>query len=129
MQPLSRDHVASATLTALVVLLLAWALVIGLRVRMPGPVPDALKLFGVGPPPPPPPVDKVEPRRSPSRRPEGRAAPPALRAQATAIASPPPVVPPPILSPVITAPVPNIGAQATQGAAEIPGPGTGAGGI
>lgn len=129
MQPLSRDRAVSATLTALVVVLLAWALVIGLRVRMPGLEPDALKLFDTVPPAPPPHVEKAEPRRSSSRRPEGRAAPPALRARATQVVAPPPIVPQPIVSRVIAAPVANVGAQATQGTSDIAGPGTGAGGV
>ncbi|MBN8807048.1 MAG: energy transducer TonB [Sphingomonas sp.] len=63
--------------------------------------------------------------RAPKR--EGAAAPPALKATATEVTAPKPLLPPPP-QPIAAAPVANTGAAPTQGAAPVAGPGTGAGG-
>mgnify|MGYP002778682373 CR=1 FL=1 len=122
-----RDRTIAALVAAGLVASLLWALVLGLAVAPRAVTDTALKLFGVAPPPSPP-AEVVPPPR-PSYRPSGRAAPPNLRSRAAPIAAPVPEVvtpvPPP---PVATAPKPFEGAEATQGAADLAGPGTGAGG-
>ena len=124
-----RDRIASATASILLCALLGYALVLGLGVTMPAGAPEALKLFAVGPKPPPPPPERVVPRPAKSHRPEGAASPANLRARATEVVAPKPIVPPLVPPPVVTAIKPGLGAEATAGAAPVPGPGTGAGGI
>lgn len=121
-----RDRTVAALIAGGVVAALMYLLVLGLAIGARGATGSALKVFGVAPPPPPRP-EKVVPPHRPSYRPSGRAAPPNLRSHATEAVAPVPVVvlPPP---PVIVAPVAFDGAQATQGAADVAGPGTGAGG-
>jgi protein TonB len=85
-----------------------------------------LALFTVAPPPPE--RERPIPERQRSHHREGAAAPRSLRAQATEVVVPPPIVPLPIVSPVIAAPVAGVGTQASQGTSALPGPGTGSGG-
>lgn len=122
-----RDRAVAAAVAAGLVALLVWALVLALAVSPQAVADSALKVFGVAPPPPPPPPERPPPHR-PSYRRAGAAAPPHLRSQASPIAAPPPVVLTPPPPPVVVAPVPFQGAQASQGAADVAGPGTGAGG-
>ena len=72
----------------------------------------------------------IEPNPVADTRPAGEAAPPNLRSRATEIEAPVPIVqiplPPP---PVVTAPIAATGNDASTGNADIPGPGTGAGGV
>ncbi|WP_380784624.1 energy transducer TonB [Sphingomonas sp. R86521] len=124
-----RDRIASATGSVLLCGLVGYALILGLGVSMPGAAPDALKLFAVGPPPPPPPPERIIPRPARSHRPEGAASPANLRAKATEVVAPKPIVPPIVPPPVVAALKAGVGAEATAGAAPVPGPGTGAGGI
>lgn len=116
----------AAALSAALVVLFVWGLVAALAVSTGGLPQSALKLFGVMPPP----VPKREPipRHRPSYRASGAAAPPALHAAASPVAAPVPIVVTPPPPPVIAAPVPFEGAQTSQGAADLAGPGTGAGG-
>jgi protein TonB len=126
--PDTRDRFVSALMSAVLVALLGWLLVIGLGVRMPGAVEQGLEIFEVAPAPPPPPV-RIVPERTRNRRPEGEAAPPNLRSTATPVVAPVPIVVLPPVSPVIAAPVAGVGSDPSQGAAAVPGPGMGAGGI
>ncbi len=121
-----QDRAVAALIAGGVVALLVWLLVLGLAIGPRGVAESALKVFGVAPPPPR--VEKPIPPRRPSYRASGAAAPPNLRARATEVVAPIPAVllPPP--PPVVAAPVAFEGAQASQGAAEVAGPGTGAGG-
>ena len=107
---------------------LGYALLNGLVVPMPAAVSDALKVFDAAPPPPPPPEEKVRPRPSPSRKPEGAASPPNLKSKATEVVAPPPVVPVVVPPPVVVAEKAGVGAQATAGASDVRGPGTGVAG-
>ena len=120
-----RERAGVALLAAALVALLVWALVMALAITPRRLGETALTLFGVAPPPPPP---KPIPPHRPSYRPSGAAAPPALRSAASPVAAPVPVVETPPPPPVIAAPVPFEGAQTSQGAADVAGPGTGAGG-
>jgi len=113
---------------ALVQAAILYLLVAGLVVNLPtiGAIKNDLLAFV---PPPPPPEVKVETQPKPSRKTEGKAAPPNIKSKATEVTAPPvptPPVPPP---PLPAATKPFEGNQSTQGAAPIAGPGTGAGGI
>lgn len=127
-EPPRKDKVAAAIGAVVLPGLLGYALIFGLAVPMPVAVGEALKVFGVAPPPPPPPVEKVRPRPSRSHKPQGAASPPNLRSKATEIVAPPPVVPIVVPPPVIVAAKAGVGAQATAGASDVRGPGTGSGG-
>jgi protein TonB len=88
----------------------------------------AIETFDVSePPPPPPPVVEVPAKAQPKK--EGEASPPNLVSKATPVAAPKPRIELPPQSPMVATTTPNQGTQATQGAAPVPGPGTGAGGI
>lgn len=109
---------------------MGWALLNGLAGGyVQQKVEETLATFSVAPPPPPP-EQKPAPRPKVSKRAEGKAAPPNLRSKATPVTAPTPVLvvpkPPP---PVVVSVKPFAGNQATQGAAERTGPGTGAGGV
>jgi protein TonB len=128
MQTLTRDRAGAMACTAVMVAGLGFVLVRGLAWTAPPAAIEALKIFAVAPPPPPPPPARTEPKPIHSKRPEGAASPPNLRAKATELVVPPPIVPPIQPPPVIAALTPGIGAAANTGAAPVPGPGTGAGG-
>ncbi len=122
-----RQRLGPAALSAALAGAIGWALLTGLGIAMPAADQPSLALFDIVPPRPPEPP-RVVAQRQRSHRPEGRAAPAGLRAQATQIVAPPPpvIVPPPLL---VTTPVIGTGNAPRQGAADTPGPGPGAGGI
>ena len=94
-------------------------------VIVPPPPPDE-------PPPPPPPPQAAEQKPKPQQaapEDEGAAAPVNIRSKATPVVAPKPRIVVPAPSPVVAAVAPGTGAAATQGAGEIVGPGTGAGGM
>ena len=124
--PPTRNRLPAAIVAAAIPAALLWLLVTGSPSTMAGRDAPAIDIFAV-PPPPPPVTRRVEKRPSPSRRPEGAAAPPNLRSRATPVAAPPPVIPVP--SVVVAAPTPLAGPDPSTGSAAIAGPGTGAGGI
>ncbi|GAA0665757.1 protein TonB [Sphingomonas insulae] len=123
-----RDRLGAATLTAVIVAALGYALLLGLAFHgVTGPAQQALATFDLSPEPPPP--ERVVPPKRKINRASGKASPPNLRSKATEVTAPIPiiqVVPP---TPIVVAPLPNIGVQATSGASDRAGPGTGAGGI
>ena len=82
------------------------------------------------PPPPPPAKPTTAPSLKPlaDPQPEGAAAPPNLRSQATPVIAPKPVVPR-LPTDFAAAPIPNAGTDPTSGAADRAGPGTGSGGL
>jgi protein TonB len=125
------ERALSALLSAAILLGMGFMLVLGLSPDLrqtlrrgdlisiaftpPTPTPEPSRK------PPPPPPERTSAAR-------GAPAPPALRAKATAVVAPPvPIVlvPPP----VVTAPLANTGAAASNGAADLPGTGQGAGGV
>jgi protein TonB len=127
--PNPRDRLISAGGAAILCGVIGYALILGLGVRMPVAIPDALKTFAVSPAPPPPRPETIIHRPAKRHRPEGAAAPANLHAKATEIVVPAPIVPPPVPPPpAIVALKPGSGSEATTGAAPILGPGTGAGG-
>ncbi|WP_448662302.1 energy transducer TonB [Sphingomonas sp. CJ20] len=108
---------------------LGWALLWGLGVAR-APVRDAPTLVTFDVPPRPVAAVRVEPERARAApRAAGRAAPPNLRATPAEIVAPVPVRPPLEPPPLVTAPVAGPGAAPRAGAAEMAGPGTGAGGM
>lgn len=126
--PRAGDRFGAAFGAVAVSVVLGYALVAGLGVRMPVRIADELTLIAMPPEAKPPPVEKTVPRPKKSTKREGAAAPPNLRAKATQVVAPPPVirVPPP---PIVAAPIAGIGSDASSGASDRAGPGSGAGGI
>lgn len=129
-EPRSQDRAAAIAVTIGLHIALGYALIVGLGVDVGAAVRDSLQTFEVLPDPPPPPPPPPVPQVVKAGRPEGRAAPPNIRSKATEVVAPPPVVvvqrPPP---PVVVAPVAGPGNDASSGATDRVGPGTGAGGI
>jgi protein TonB len=109
--------------------LLLYAMIFGFALTLPAVHEERLKLFDVAPPPQPPPIPPPQPPSPTNSRREGAASPPNLRAEATQIVAPEPVIPLPVPPPVVAAPVQREGAKPTAGAADIRGPGFGSGGI
>jgi protein TonB len=133
----ARARIEAGAAAVLVHALIGAALIWGLGVPIPRMVERSLDVFDVAPPAPvepepvrPPPPRTVEPspkqRHSPGR--EGAASPPNLHSEATQIVAPPPVVRLPVPPPITAAPVAGIGSDPSQGAADVRGPGFGAGG-
>ena len=91
---------------------------------------SVLKTFDVTDPPPPPrtipppprPADKAKPKQK-----EGGSSPKNIKSEATPVTAPKPRVAPLIPNPVVVAETPRQGAQSTQGASDVRGPGTGLG--
>src|SRR5437868_13972686 len=89
----------------------------------------ALQVFDVNllrppPPPPPPPRQKQQPKR---KEKQGGSAPKNIRSEATPVVAPTPKIP---SSPTIAATeTPRQAIAPTQGASNVRGPGTGAGGV
>ena len=100
------------------------------RIDLPDPQ-SALEVIDVfetpkpQPPPPPPPQTSNE---RPKER-EGGSSPKNIESEATPVVAPKPVVAPLIPNPVVVTETPRQGAQATQGASTVVGPGTGSGGL
>lgn len=124
-----RSRIGAMVVTALLHVLLGWALIVGLGVDVARTAQSALATFDILPPPPDPPPPPPVPQVVRQGRPEGRAAPPNIRSKATEIVATPPVVPLPVPPPVVTAPVAGPGNDASSGATDTVGPGTGAGGV
>ncbi len=126
--PENRHRLVAALAAAVVQVLLVWALLSGLTVRIPHVIARSMAVFGVLPDPPPPPkrVPPPPPRHRVAAK--GSPSPPNLRSQATPVAAPIPVIPLPVPPVMVTTPKPYIGAQATTGASDVAGPGTGDGG-
>lgn len=123
-----RDRLGAAALTALIVAVMGYALVVGLAFRgVPGAIEEGLATFQLAPEPPPPKQVVPPPRKI--NRPSGKASPPNLRSKATEVTAPVPIIQVALPSPIVVAPLPNVGVQATSGASNRAGPGTGAGGI
>ena len=78
------------------------------------------------PPPPPPPVRRSQAR--PKER-EGGSAPKNFTSEATPVVAPKPTIVTPPVEQIATSETPRQGAAPTQGASDVRGPGTGAGGV
>ena len=79
-------------------------------------------------PPPPPPVEKQVEKENPKEK-EGASAPKNIKSEATPVVAPKPRIELPVPPTIVVAEIPQQGADPTQGAAPVRGPGTGAGGI
>lgn len=88
----------------------------------------ALTLFNLAPPPPAPPLPQVEQRQKPKEK-EGGSAPKNIKSEATPVVAPKPRIVTPPVQQIAAATTPRQGAAPTQGASDVRGPGTGAGGI
>ncbi len=106
-------------------ILLAWALLVGLGVKMPARVAESLTLIDLRPLPPQP-VDTTSGERTRRKQPDS---PRNLKARPAEVVAPKPQVvvpaPPP---PVVAAPVAGLGDEREAGLADIFGPGSGDGG-
>ncbi|WP_448501290.1 energy transducer TonB [Sphingomonas sp.] len=122
------DRIKGAVGAILVPGLIGYALLTGLAIGFPQAFENSLQVFAVAPEAPPPPPVVLEPAPVADTRPEGAAAPPNIRSTPTQVVAPPQVVPLPP-PPVIVAARAGEGVDPSQGAAETPGPGTGAGGV
>ncbi|MEO7814589.1 MAG: hypothetical protein ABIR87_04005, partial [Sphingomicrobium sp.] len=127
--PSPSERAASVTAVVLVHLALAYALInLSGVARLPGA--DALtQLIDIAPEPPPPPVVIVDPPTPKPQKKEAAASAKNIESKATPVAVPKPRIELPTPSPIIASPTPRQGAQPTQGASNVVGPGTGAGGV
>ena len=125
-----QQRLGSGIAAAIVTAVIGWALLLGLAGgAVKAKVDEGLALFRLTPTSPKP-KPRVIPARRVSQRASGRASPRNIRSQATQIAAPVPIVTVPVPPPRVTVTVkPFAGNQATQGAAPVAGPGTGAGGV
>ena len=114
------------TAVVLVHLALAYAL-LGLSGVVRLPRPDELTQLIALNAAPPPPIVEVEPEAPKPKKTEAPASPRISRAKPTGVA-PKPRIDVPSPHPIVASPTPRTGAQATQGASNVVGPGTGAGG-
>lgn len=123
--PDRRSRIAAAFAVAVAHALVAYVLLSGTGVPFARRDEVALRLFDV--PPLPPPNRPVPPRARHARF-KGAASPPNLKAKATAVVAPIPVIRVDAAPPIIAAPKPGIGAAPSAGASNVRGPGSGSGG-
>ncbi len=125
-----RHRAASALASLAIVLLLAFALIFGLRVgaivRDTGSLVSVLLPASKPPPPPKPPKPEVRPSARPAAK--GAPSPRNLRNQATPVVAPP-VIPLIVPPPIVAATQAGTGQAASSGASDRAGPGQGAGGL
>lgn len=90
---------------------------------------EVLRVFDVNEVPPPPPAQPVpKPQPQKPKKTEGAASPKNIKSIATDVVAPRPEFSMPVPVPMTTTHTPNTGVEATQGASDVVGPGTGAGG-
>ena len=104
---------------------------LNLNGKMPLPGEDeVLRMFDIDqakpPPSPPPPAAQ---RQAKPKEKEGGSAPRNIKSEATPVVAPKPPVVIPRPQPIATSETPRQGASPTQGASNVVGPGTGAGGV
>ena len=125
--PHARRRGGAVVLTALIEGVLIYILMTG-STAAPRAVDERdVKTFDVVREAPPP--ERVRPRKSQSKRAEGAASPPNIRSKATEVVALPPIIQLPVPPPIVTAPVAATGRDASSGASDIRGLGTGSGGI
>lgn len=125
--PSPRERAATVSLVVLIHAGLALALLnMSGAVRLP--IPDDLtQMIEIGVEPPPP-IVAIEPETEKAKKKEGAASAKNIESEATPVTAPKPVIPVPSPNPIVATPTPRQGAEATQGASDVVGPGTGAGG-
>lgn len=124
----NRDRIKAAIGVAAFHLLLGYALVTGLGFEVARQVNERLRIFDVTEPLPPP-IEEEKPAPAKVDKPEGAAAPPNIVSKASPVVAPPPEVKLKVPPPVIAAPTTGTGSDRSAGAADVVGPGTGAGGV
>lgn len=87
------------------------------------------RLIDVSVVPPPPPVVEVPLEKEKPQKKEGAASAKNIESKATPVAAPKPRIVLPVPPPIPVTETPNKGAEPTQGASSVVGPGTGAGGV
>ena len=125
----SRDRTGAIAAVVAIHALLLFAL-LNLSGKLPSLNPEnPLSIIDIGqappPPPPPPPHQRQQPK---PKQKEGGSAPENIRSQATPVVAPKPRIETPPVQPIVASDTPREGADATQGASDVRGPGTGAGG-
>ena len=98
------------------------------RIVVPDPQ-SVLHTFDVTQPPPPVPPPAPQAAKPKPKEKEGGSAPKNVTSKSTPVVAPKPRVQPQRPNPVVVAEVPRQGADPTQGASNVAGPGTGAGGV
>ncbi len=126
MQTALRDRLTAGLGTVIILALLGYVLFLGLSVDLRRVIEQPLALLDLRALPPKPPVRHPVERKTAGT--PAAASPRALKAKATPIVVPPPLIMLPAPPTLIVAPRPGIGAAASAGASDRPGPGQGAGG-
>jgi periplasmic protein TonB len=128
----ARDRAATISLVVALHVALVFALINlspPLRDQLPQ---EVVEIFDVTEPPPPEEavVEEVPaPQEDAPKEEEGAASPENIRSQATPVAAPKPPIQLPVPPPIPVSPTPRQGSERTQGASNVVGPGTGAGGV
>ncbi len=126
-----RDRAATIFLVVAIHVALAFALINlspPLREQLPQ---EVVEIFDVTEPPPPPAIVEELPRPEDTKpqREEGAASAKNIESKATPVVAPKPPIILPIPQPIPVTKTPNTGSESTQGASNVVGPGTGAGGV
>jgi protein TonB len=123
--PIQKSRIVAACGSAAITALLGYALMSGFGYSPMQGAARELDVFNITPEPPVVPERKPPPPPKQSHK-NGASGPPALRAKASEIVAPPPVLPVP--SPIAVAKTAGVGAASSQGASSIAGTGYGGGG-
>jgi protein TonB len=126
-----RDRAATIIMVVAIHVALVFALINlspPLREQLPQ---EVVEIFDVAEPPPPPVIveELPKPDEAKPEREEGAASAKNIESRATPIVAPKPPIQLPIPQPVPVTRTPNQGNERTQGASNVVGPGTGAGGV
>ena len=127
-----RDRAATIAMVVAIHVALVFALINlspPLREQLPQ---EVVEIFDVTEPPPPEEVvvEQIQaPQEEAPEEEEGAASPENIRSQATPVVAPKPPIQLPIPQPMPVTQTPNTGSERTQGASDVIGPGTGAGGV
>jgi len=126
-----RDRAATIALVVAIHVALAFALINlspPLREQLPE---EVVELFDVTEPPPLPAVveELPKPEEAKPEREEGAASAKNIESRATPVVAPKPPIQMPVPQPIPVTQTPNQGNERTQGASNVVGPGTGAGGV
>ncbi len=127
-----RDRAATITMVVAIHVALAFALINlspPLREQLPQ---EVVEIFDVIEPPPPEEVVVEQipaPQEDAPKEEEGAASAENIRSRATQVVAPKPPIQLPIPQPMPVTQTPNTGSERTQGASNVVGPGTGAGGV
>ena len=126
-----RDRAATIMLVVAIHVALAFALV-NLSQPLRDKLPDeVVEIFDVTEPPPLPVIveELPQPEDAKPKREEGAASAKNIESKATPVVAPKPPIQLPIPQPIPVTKTPNTGSESTQGASNVVGPGTGAGGV